>query len=295
MSRAETKPPLHHRPWISVASLVIATIGVVFQITGPIPREWLEPLPGVITQWTLYLSRFMAVYGIYIAVVIFSFLAYWQRRLLLRSILLIYRYAYVELLAFLLRPVVERIISRRQFASRGTALVQGATMDEVISRPGWRFKDSWEILEQHLTSWEIQDDRVLGKEGGIILHRDKLPRNCVLEFDATLLENNGSDEIDVIFWDVMILFYREGIRQDIMTEDLQRKPGTPTAVIRPPEIGRTYHFKIERRQTEGYYSIDGKQLLAFGCYHGGTVTRERYGFWHWKNKVEFKNVRLIPA
>ncbi len=163
------------------------------------------------------------------------------------------------------------------------------------TRDGWTYKGNWEILDGHAQNWiKVGEDYALGRSGGYIFHKNKLPKNCILEFEATLLAQNGSDEIDVVIWDVMILFYREGIRQDIMTKDLNHEPFYGPIAYPAPQVGHVYHFKIHKHGTECSYLIDGSQMMPFDCNHHVDVVSERWGFAHHQNKVEFKNVRMQP-
>lgn len=152
------------------------------------------------------------------------------------------------------------------------------------------FASEWEVIGA-AGNWEFDQDRIIGKNDGTILHRRKLPQDCALEFDVTLLENNGSDELDVVFSEVMLLFFRQGIRQDMMVSKEHHKQGT-LKPIDGPVLGQTYSIKIEKKGTKGRYYLNGRQMISFSTSHGAEATRDRFGFGVHLNRVEFRNIKL---
>jgi len=185
---------------------------------------------------------------------------------------------------------------------------------DVMTReplPGYKFiedgdgKDRWrwEIRAEE-TDWkDLGKDWVSGKEQkpvGIIFHQVILPKNADIEFEAEMKESGDGPQIDVVISDVAIQFTKGGIRWAKVGENLgydklinpeDKKTYTP-----PPRlaVGVCFKFKVEKRGSGVSYFIDDKKITSFSYKCRVDVLEDRLGFYHWHNKVEFRNIRIRP-
>jgi len=182
------------------------------------------------------------------------------------------------------RPAAQTITQPRATPSASEAL------------PGWRIIDNWEVREGQVANWEPGPDWIRGNQRGTVLWREHLPAACEVRFEACLLQNNGGDEIDVIVGDSMALYYAEGVRLDYMTNehdhiDLKRDSKKKLVHWERPQVGNWYAFTVIKTSEKATLAIDGKRVMDI-TWGPPTIFRDRLGFHHWDNKVEFKNLRV---
>jgi len=260
---------------------IAAIISAIFQITGPVPRSWLQAIPAFLGSIIVGLTGFLSRFGIYIAIPILIWLGYRRRRDVIQAVRLIKEWLYVRPFAYFLGPVVKRIV--------------GVPVSDTVvaGRPGWKVVGNWEIQEKETTNWELGPDSIRGKDSGTALWKAPLPKACRIGFEARITEVKGGNEIDVIVGDVMMLFYGEGVRLDLMTEDLKREPGKKTVGIPGPQLGKWYRYTVEVTQKNKCVVIlDGTRVVEFDCNLGRTWFTGRFGFAHWKNSIEVRNLRI---
>ena len=266
------------RFWIPTT---ISAIAMTFQITGPIPRDWLQTIPGALGFAIVWLTGILSRFGIHIAVLALIFLVYLRRRDAIKALGLIREWLYIRPLAYLLRPVVKRIIS------------VPASDTVVAGRPGWKVDGKWEIREVESSNWETGPDCIRGKESGTALWNEPLPKACRIEFEARITADKGSDEIDVIVGDVMMLYYRDGVRLDWMNEDLNRDRNKRMVGRPAPQLSKWYRYLLEvTDKNKCTATIDGEKILDFDCNLGRSSFTGRLGFAHWRNSIEVKNLRI---
>lgn len=164
--------------------------------------------------------------------------------------------------------------------------------------PGWTTVGNWEVREEQIANWEHGSDRIRGKHRGTALWREHLPSTCTVKFEACLLQNRGGDEIDVIVGDSMVLYYSAGVRLDYMTndvgqmgKDIKRDPNKKLVPFEKPQVARWYVFKIIKTSEKATLLIDDKQAMDI-TWGPRTPFRERLGFHHWNDEVEFRNLRV---
>lgn len=166
------------------------------------------------------------------------------------------------------------------------------------SLPGWTIVGNWQVREEQIANWEHGPDWIRGKHRGTVLWREPLPFTCTVRFEACLLQNSGGDEIDVIVGDSMALYYSMGVRLDYMTndvgqlgQDLKRDSNKKLVPFEKPQLRKWYAFSIIKTSEKATLLIDN--ALAMDITWGTrTPFRERLGFHHWDNQVEFRNLRV---
>ena len=111
-SDLQIRVPLHQRTWFQTAMAGAVLVGVIFQITGPLPASFLLSLPTWISALFQPVSNLLSTYGSFIAAGLVLLLVYWKRTTLRQLCLQIAQsigVAYVTGLAFVLRPVIHHI------------------------------------------------------------------------------------------------------------------------------------------------------------------------------------------
>jgi hypothetical protein len=169
-----------------------------------------------------------------------------------------------------------------------------STLGAVEGRPGWKVVGNWEVQEKETTNWEIGPDGFDGKHEGHILSRTPLPRVCRVEFEARITANEGSDEIDVIVGDVMMLYYGAGVRLDWMTEEVHNRERNKKMVGRPaPEVNRWYRYSLDvTDKGKCTASIDGEKVVEFDYNFRRTWSTGRFGFAHWRNTIQVRKLKI---
>ena len=281
--------PIHQRAWFNVAKLLIQVamllfvgIGVVIQAFGPPSQEIVDSIPSIPVRFVLiFLQRFSWP----IIMLIGLSLAYWRRDFMFKFGGSIYRFlslAYARILAFFLRPVIRRIFEDSPLSQDKASVLGTLQID----------KGKWEVIQGLPQTWQFGDAIVTGADDGHALYAAKLPNNCDIAFDATLLATYGSDEIDVLLGDVMVLFFNKKLRVDVMKGNLERDQGQPLDLATLPNPGETNHYEIKKRGSRCRYFINGNRYLTFECDQGREVFKDRFGFAVYMNKVEFKNIKV---
>ena len=144
----------------------------------------------------------------------------------------------------------------------------------------------WDVSDPE--NWDRGQGTITGAMGGHVLYRQNLPRNCSVEFLATLVQRGGSDEIDLIFGGKMILFFNRGVRVDTWPG---REPGGDSVTGQGPTTDRTYRIRVDRNGEHCRYLIDGGEILEFATSQGEEA-QDRFGFGVFGNRVEFSEIRL---
>jgi len=181
------------------------------------------------------------------------------------------------------RPAAQTIIHPRATRSASEAL------------PGWRIIDNWEVQEKEGENWHFGVDWIRGMNSGTALWQEHLPNTGRIRFEACLLEDLGSDEIDVIVGDSMVLYYSAGVRLDYMTDDLNRDRNKNMVAWPKPQPGQWYKYTVVKAVDKCMLMIDGKRVMDIPWDLGKTIFRGRIGFAHWHNRVEFRNVQIEKA
>ena len=170
---------------------------------------------------------------------------------------------------------------------------ESAVIAVAEGRPGWKVVGNWEIQEKETTNWKTAPDWICGKDSGTALWKGRLPIPCRIGFEAQITDNKGSDEIDMIVGDVMVLYYSAGVRLDLMNDDLSRERGKVKSVIAAPQLRRWYRYTVEVTQNNKcVVNIDGSRVAEFDSDLGRSWLRGRLGLAHWRNSIEFRNVRI---
>ncbi len=290
-------------PWVVAAFTAIAAIftviATVFTVIGPLKPETLNKFPSILSPGIALLIRCRP----YIIGCLVLMLGYWTRSFLLRVVLFAYEWLYIKLLVFLLRPVISRINDTQTEVS--TADTRGASVKDtnenptnfrvtdVASSAGWVIRDNWEVPPNNTANWEIGNNWITGKVEGTVLWRGLIPQNARITFQARVVAHTSdTNEIDTIVGDSMILYFSGGVRQDYMTDDLQRERGQQSISWLGPQAGRWYSFTIEKKGKDCAFLIDDRRVMSFSCDIGKTRFRGRLGFAHWHDRVEFKNLKI---
>jgi hypothetical protein len=157
---------------------------------------------------------------------------------------------------------------------------------------GWLIIGNWEAQEEEIENWEFEGDLVRGLNTGTLLWQQHLPSKGRIRFEARLVAVLGSDEIDVVVGDSMVLYYSAGVRLDYMTDDLTRDRNKKLVTWPKPRIGQWYAFSIVKTNGKCELLIDGKRVMDIPYDVRRTRFRGRIGFAHWHNRVEFRNLRI---
>jgi hypothetical protein len=160
------------------------------------------------------------------------------------------------------------------------------------SIPGWTIVGNWEVPGNNLEDWEFGDDWIRGKNSGTVLWHQRLPNTWRIRFEARLVEVLGSDEIDVLIGDSMVLYYSEGVRLDYMTDDLTRDRNKNMVMWPKPRVGQWYIYSVVKTTDKCTLLIDEKPVMDIPWDLGRTIFRGRIGFAHWRNRIEFRNVQI---
>ena len=289
------KNPPPWLPWIVAALTLVAAI---FQVIGHIKPERLSKFPDFVDL----VFRFLLKYSIYIALGFAFLLVYWMRRYVFRALVWAKEWLYLRPLVFLLRPAVQRIVERSglpvvsqvTFAGGGMPIDKASVSAMTIegSVPGWKIVGNWEVQEKEIENWEFGLDWIRGKNSGTVLWQEHLPNTGRIRFEARLVEDLGSDEIDVLVGDSMALYYSAGVRLDHMTDDLTRDRNKNMVAWPKPQLGQWYRYIVAKTNDKCILMIDGQRVMDIPWDRGKTSFRGRIGFAHWHNRIEFRNVHI---
>jgi hypothetical protein len=285
-------------PWLAWIVLGLTVIGVIFQVIGPINPERLNKVPGFVDV----VFRFLLTYSIYIALGFGFLLVYWMRRYAFRALVWAKEWLYIRPLVFLLRPAVQRIVQRPvlpvvpelTFDGGGVPINKESApgMTTKGSIPGWTIVGNWEVQENEIENWEFGDDWIRGKNFGTVLWQQRLPNTGRIGFEARVVEDLGSDEIDVLIGDSMALYYSAGVRLDYMADDLSRDRGKNMVAWPKPQLGQWYRYIVAKTSEKCILMIDGQRVMDIPWDRGKTKFRGRIGFSHWHNRIEFRNLQI---
>jgi hypothetical protein len=285
-------------PWLAWIVLGLTAIGVIFQVIAPISPERLNKVPGFVDV----VFRFLLKFGIYIALGFGFLLLYWMRRYVFQALVWAKEWLYIRPLVFLLRPAVQRlverpvlpVVSQPPFYGGGMPIgkesAPGMTTEGSI--PGWTIVGNWEVPKTNIENWEFGSDCIRGKNSGTVLWQEHLPNTGKIRFEARLVEVFGSDEIDVLVGDSMVLYYSQGVRLDYMTDDLTRDRNKNMVVWPKPQLGQWYKYTVVKTSDKCILMIDGKRVMDIPWDLGRTSFRGRIGFAHWHNRIEFRNLHI---
>ncbi len=192
-------------------------------------------------------------------------------------------------------------------------LLGGCPKEEPITTPFFDGFDRPELGTNYLNtgaSYQILGDKlnVKGARNHPLWLKKKLPRDAVIELDA--ISRSPAGDIKVEAWGdgqsyattesylaTSYVFIFGGWGNSISAlcrldeHGGDRKTRTDVRV----EMGRTYHFKIQRKGSRVDWQVDGKPFLAFDDPAPLEGDKHAYlGFNDWEADLFFDNLRITP-
>lgn len=161
--KSKVRTSFHQKSWFQAAVLVAATVSAVFQVTGPIPNQWLKMIPATLSLVFQRVSTFLAAYGVFLAIAIMCLVAYAKRALLLRGACTVGKlclFLYVRCFAFLLRPVVHHLLREPPLSGStpGNQMRQVSSLRILAANygAGGKFNEVTELLTPQIVGGRLE-------------------------------------------------------------------------------------------------------------------------------------------
>jgi hypothetical protein len=207
-------------------------------------------------------------------------------------------------------PVVPALV----LALTAASLAGCPKAEEAITTP---FTDDFERSElgsAYLNTggpYEVKGGKLVIKEGynhPLWLKR-ALPRDAVIELDVTSKSSAGDIKVEAwgdgqsfattrgayLATSYVFIFGGWGNSTSTLIRLDEHAPDRIERTDRKVEVGRTYHFKIQRKGKKIDWSIDGKPFLALE--DGNPLEGDNhsyFGFNDWESELIFDNLKIAP-